>query len=64
MLAAAVGVTRSVYIKVSCISTGSVSEHQLVSNARSSLVTNLHHLQHEDSHSAIASDPGSLPHTR
>lgn len=43
---------------------GSVLEHQLVSNARSRLVIDLHHLQHEDSQSANASDPGPLPHTR
>jgi hypothetical protein len=41
----------------------SVLEHQL-SNEQSKPVADLHHLQNEGNHSANASDPGSLPHTR
>ncbi|KAL4683510.1 hypothetical protein H8959_021204, partial [Pygathrix nigripes] len=51
------------FIKVNCISPSSVILHQL-SNARSGPVGNLHHLQHEDSHSVSASALGSLPRTR
>lgn len=56
-------VSSGVY-KVSCIAMGSVLEHKLESNAWSRLVTSLHHLRHEDNHSAGTSEPGSLPHTR